>query len=175
MRRIGLLSDTHGFWDGKYLEYFAECDEIWHAGDIGSVEVAQKLSAFRPLRVVYGNCDGGDLRRMFGEKLRWRCEDADVLMTHIGGYSGRYAPAVRMQLRERPPRLFVCGHSHILKVRFDPETGMLHINPGAAGIMGWHQVRTLVRFTVDGETFKDLEVIEIPRTIYPGTAELRGE
>ena len=123
MKRIGLLSDTHSFWDPKYLEYFEECDEIWHAGDIGSMEVVQKLSAFRPFRAVYGNCDGGDIRKMF-----------------------------------------ICGHSHILKVQFDPKLGLLHINPGAAGIMGWHKVRTLVRFTVEGQAFKDLEVIEIPRT-----------
>ena len=163
MKRIGLLSDTHGYWDEKYTQYFAECDEIWHAGDIGSVEVAQRLADFCPLRAVCGNCDGGDLRLMFGEKLRWRCEEADVLMTHIGGYPGHYAPAIRRQLYERPPRLFVCGHSHILKVQFDPKLGLLHINPGAAGLMGWHRVRTLVRFTVDGKEIKDLEVIEIPR------------
>ena len=164
MKRIGLLSDTHSFWDPKYLEYFEECDEIWHAGDIGSMEVVQKLSAFRPFRAVYGNCDGGDIRKMFGEKLRWRCEDAEVLMTHIGGYPGKYAPGIRTQLYNRPPHLFICGHSHILKVQFDPKLGLLHINPGAAGIMGWHKVRTLVRFTVEGQAFKDLEVIEIPRT-----------
>lgn len=167
MKRIGLLSDTHRYWDRKYLEYFEECDEIWHAGDIGSMEVVQKLSAFRPFRAVYGNCDGEDIRKMFGEKLRWRCEDAEVLMTHIGGYPGKYAPDIRTQLYSRPPHLFICGHSHILKVQFDPKLGLLHINPGAAGIMGWHKVRTLVRFTVEGQTFKDLEVIEIPRTESP--------
>ena len=127
------------------------------------VEVAQRLADFRPLRAVCGNCDGGDLRLMFSEKLRWRCEEADVLMTHIGGYPGRYAPGIRRQLYERPPQLFICGHSHILKIQFDPKLGLLHINPGAAGLMGWHKVRTLVRFTVDGREFKDLEVIEIPR------------
>ena len=132
MKRIGLLSDTHSFWDPKYLEYFEECDEIWHAGDIGSMEVVQKLSAFRPFRAVYGNCDSGDIRKMFGEKLRWRCEDAEVLMTHIGGYPGKYAPGIRTQLYNRPPHLFICGHSHILKVQFDPKLGLLHINPGAA-------------------------------------------
>ena len=126
-------------------------------------KVAQRLADFRPLRAVCGNCDGGDLRLMFGEKLRWRCEEADVLMTHIGGYPGRYAPGIRHQLYERPPQLFICGHSHILKIQFDPKLGLLHINPGAAGLMGWHKVRTLVRFTVDGCDFKDLEVVEIPR------------
>ncbi|MBP3830411.1 MAG: metallophosphoesterase family protein [Bacteroidaceae bacterium] len=163
MKRIGLLSDTHSFWDDKYLEYFAECDEIWHAGDIGSTAVADRLAAFRPLRAVVGNCDGGDLRRMFPKLLRWKCEDADVLMTHIGGYPGRYDRNIIHQLVERPPQLFICGHSHILKVKYDRQLGLLHINPGAAGLQGWHQVRTLVRFTVDGITFRDLEVIEIPR------------
>ena len=113
MKRIGLLSDTHSFWDPKYLEYFEECDEIWHAGDIGSMEVVQKLSAFRPFRAVYGNCDGGDIRKMFGEKLRWRCEDAEVLMTHIGGYPGKYAPGIRTQLYNRPPHLFICVRSYV--------------------------------------------------------------
>ena len=162
MKRIGVLSDTHGYWDKKYIEYFAECDEIWHAGDIGSMEVAQKLAEFRPLRAVCGNCDGGALRMLYGEKLRWKCEEADVLMTHIGGYPGHYAPAIRRQLYERPPGLFICGHSHILKVQFDPRLNLLHINPGAAGLTGWQKVRTLVRFTVEGREFKDLEVIEIP-------------
>ncbi len=161
MKRIGLLSDTHSYWDDKYLEYFSECDEIWHAGDIGSTEVADRLAAFRPLRAVCGNCDGGDLRRMFPTVLRWRCEDADVLMTHIGGYPGRYDRSIVRQLVERTPKLFVCGHSHILKVQYDRSLGLLHINPGAAGLQGWQQVRTLVRFTVDASKFRDLEVIEL--------------
>ena len=163
MKRIGLLSDTHAYWDDRYLTYFEECDEIWHAGDIGSVEVAEKLAAFRPLRAVCGNCDGGDLRRLYPELLRWTCEGADVLMTHIGGYPGRYDPRIRQQLYARPPRLFISGHSHILKVQYDKTLGLLHINPGAAGLQGWHQVRTLVRFTADDAAFRDLEVIEIPR------------
>lgn len=163
LKRIGLLSDTHAYWDDKYLEYFAECDEIWHAGDIGSVELADRLAAFRPLRAVVGNCDGGDLRLMFPQVLRWSCEGADVLMTHIGGYPGRYDRSIARQLYERPPKLFICGHSHILKVKYDRTLGLLHINPGAAGLQGWHQVRTLVRFTIDNGAFRDLEVIEIPR------------
>lgn len=161
MRRIGILSDTHAFWDNKYLEYFEECDEIWHAGDIGSTEVAERLAAFRTLRAVVGNCDGGDLRRMFPQRLRWTCEGADILMTHIGGYPGRYDRSVARQLIERPPKLFVCGHSHILKVQYDRSLGLLHINPGAAGLQGWHQVRTLIRLTVDEGLFRDLEVIEL--------------
>ena len=163
MKRIGLLSDTHAYWDDRYLTYFEECDEIWHAGDIGSLEVAQRLQVFRPLRAVCGNCDGGALRRLYPELLRWTCEGADVLMTHIGGYPGRYDPRIRQQLYARPPRLFISGHSHILKVQYDKTLGLLHINPGAAGLQGWHQVRTLVRFTADAAAFRDLEVIEIPR------------
>ena len=161
MKRIGLLSDTHGHWDDRYTKHFAECDEIWHAGDIGSLEVAERLAAFRPLRAVCGNCDGGDLRRLFPLVLRFRCEEADVLMKHIGGYPGHYDRSVSGMLLARPPRLFISGHSHILKVKYDPALGLLHINPGAAGLQGWHRVRTLVRFTVDGCDFRDLEVIEL--------------
>ena len=163
MKRIGLLSDTHSYWDERYLQYFEDCDEIWHAGDIGSLELANRLADFRPLRAVCGNCDEGDLRRLYPEVLRWNCEGADVLMTHIGGYPGRYDPRIRQQLYARPPKLFISGHSHILKVQFDDKLQLLHINPGAAGIQGWQQVRTLVRFTADEGTFSDLEVIEIPR------------
>ena len=161
MKRIGLLSDTHAYWDERYAKYFSECDEIWHAGDIGSMEVVKRLQEIAPLRAVHGNIDGGDVRRMFPEKLRWTCEDADVLMTHIGGYPGKYDIRIRKQLYDRPPKLFISGHSHILKVQFDPQLQLLHINPGAAGLQGWQTARTLVRFTVDGEKFKDLEVIEI--------------
>ena len=163
MKRIGLLSDTHAYWDNRYLEYFESCDEIWHAGDIGSPELATRLNEFRPLKAVYGNCDGGDLRRLYTEKLRWTCEGADVLMTHIGGYPGHYDPRIRQQLLIRPPKLFISGHSHILKVQYDERLKLLHINPGAAGLQGWHQVRTLVRFSVDNGNFCDLEVIEMPR------------
>ncbi len=163
MKRIGLLSDTHAYWDDRYAQYFAECDEIWHAGDIGSVELADRLAALKPLRAVVGNCDGSDLRRMFPVRLRWTCEGADVLMTHIGGYPGRYDRSILNQLLTRPPTLFVCGHSHILKVQFDQRLQLLHMNPGAAGLQGWHQVRTLVRFTVEDGAFHDLEVIEMPR------------
>ena len=163
MKRIGLLSDTHSFWDDKYETYFTECDEIWHAGDIGSVEVADRLAATRPFRAVVGNCDGGDLRRMFPQKLRWDCEGADVLMTHIGGYPGHYDWSIRDQLYTRPPKLFICGHSHILKVQFDKHLNLLHINPGAAGLQGWHQIRTLVRFTIENAEFRNLEVIELQK------------
>lgn len=163
MKRIGLLSDTHGYWDEKYREYLSCCDEIWHAGDIGSMEIAERLAEIKPLRAVYGNCDGGDLRRLFPEKLCWDCEGAEVLMKHIGGYPGRYDPSIREQIFRHPPKLFISGHSHILKVEYDKRLKLLHINPGAAGIQGWQTVRTLVRFTAENGIFKDLEVIEIPR------------
>ena len=161
MKRIGLLSDTHAYWDDRYLLYFEECDEIWHAGDIGSMELAQRLNEFRPLRAVCGNCDGGDLRRMYPEKLRWTCEGASILMTHIGGYPGHYDRSIYAQLCTNPPALFISGHSHILKVQYDEHLHLLHINPGAAGLQGWQQVRTLVRFTIDEGQFRDLEVIEL--------------
>lgn len=161
MKRIGLLSDTHGFWDERYEKYFTECDEIWHAGDIGTVEVAERLSAIKPLRAVYGNIDGGDLRKMFSEKYRFRCEEVEVLMKHIGGYPGHYDASIRGSLYARPPKLFISGHSHILKVMYDKTIDCLHINPGAAGISGFHKVRTLVRFSIDGSVIKDLEVIEL--------------
>lgn len=161
MKRIGLLSDTHAYWDERYVKYFSECDEIWHAGDIGSMELVERLQEIAPLRAVHGNIDGGDVRRMFPEKLRWTCEGADILMTHIGGYPGKYDARIRQQLYQRPPKLFISGHSHILKVQFDPQLKLLHINPGAAGLQGWQTVRTLVRFSVDKGEFKDLEVIEI--------------
>ena len=161
MKRIGIISDTHAYWDDKYEKYCAECDEIWHAGDIGSLEVAQKLAAIKPLRAVCGNCDGGDLRRMYRDKLRFKCEDVDVLLTHIGGYPGNYAPQIRSLLLASPPQLFVCGHSHILKVQYDKTLNLLHINPGAAGLQGWHRERTLIRLTIEGNKFSDCEVITL--------------
>lgn len=161
MKKIGIISDTHGYWDNKYLKYFEPCDEIWHAGDIGSTEVAERLAEFRTFRAVCGNCDGGDLRLMYPEKLRFKCEDVDVLMKHIGGYPGKYDPSIQGSILVHPPKLFISGHSHILKVKFDKTLGMLHINPGAAGIYGFHKVRTMVRFVVDNGVFKDLEVIEL--------------
>lgn len=161
MKRIGLLSDTHACWDERYARYFAGCDEIWHAGDIGSMLLADRLAEIAPLRAVFGNIDGGDLRRRFTEKYRFRCEEVEVLMTHIGGYPGRYDARVRKSLYDNPPQLFISGHSHILKVMYDDTLKCLHINPGAAGMQGFQTVRTLVRFTIDGREIKDLEVIEL--------------
>ena len=161
MTRIGILSDTHSCWDDKYLIHFAGCDEIWHAGDIGSPLVIDRLAAYRPVRAVCGNIDGRDIRLRFGEVLRFKVEECNVLMTHIGGYPGKYSPAIRDLLRSERPQLFVAGHSHILKVIYDKEIGCLHVNPGAAGKQGWHAVRTLVKLTIDGCEIKDLEVVEL--------------
>ena len=161
MTRIGILSDTHGYWDERNLKYFEKCDEIWHAGDIGSWEVAEKLATFRPLHAVYGNIDGGDIRKTFPELDRFTIEGTEVLLKHIGGYPGKYDASIRQRLFVRPPKLFVCGHSHILKVQYDKTLNMLDINPGAAGIYGFHKVRTLIRFAIDKGEFKDMEVIEL--------------
>ena len=161
MTRIGLLSDTHGYWDERYLKYFDSCNEIWHAGDIGSLEIAERLAAFRPLRAVYGNTDGQDIRVRYPETAQFTVDGASVLMKHIGGYPGKYDPSIRKQIFANPPKLFISGHSHILKVKFDKTLGLLHINPGAAGIYGFHKARTLVRFTVDNGNFSDMEVIEL--------------
>lgn len=161
MTRIGLLSDTHGYWDERYLKYFEPCDEIWHAGDIGSMEVIERLQAFRPVRAVYGNIDGQDIRKAFPCINRFTVDGADVLIKHIGGYPGKYDPSIQGTLLVRPPKLFISGHSHILKVKFDKTLGMLHINPGAAGKYGFHKVRTLVRFCIDKGNFSELKVIEL--------------
>ena len=161
MKRIGLLSDTHAWWDEKYIEHFACCDEIWHAGDIGSLDVADRLAAFRPLRAVYGNIDGQEIRTVYPQIQRFTIEGAEVVMKHIGGYPGKYDPSIVHSLLVHPPKLFISGHSHILKVKYDKTLDILHINPGAAGRYGFHKVRTLVRFTIDNGTFKDLEVIEL--------------
>ena len=163
MTRIGILSDTHGHWDDRYLKHFEKCDEIWHAGDIGSWEVAEKLAAFRPLRAVYGNIDGGEIRRAYRETNRFTIEGTDVLIKHIGGYPGRYDASIRQHLFVRPPRLFVCGHSHILKIVRDPRRDMLVLNPGAAGIQGFHLVRTALRFRLDEGKISDMEIFELDR------------
>ena len=161
MKRIGILSDTHSCWDDKYLIHFAGFDEIWHAGDIGSPLIIDRLAGYCPVRAVCGNIDGRELRLRFKELLRFKVEECNVLMTHIGGYPGKYSPAIRNILRSEKPQLFIAGHSHILKVMYDKEIGCLHVNPGAAGRQGWHAVRTLVKLTIDGSEIKDLEVVEL--------------
>lgn len=159
--KIGLLSDTHGYLDDAVLKHFEKCDEIWHAGDFGSMEVIEKLEAFKPLRGVYGNIDDKDIRLKFPEHLRFHCEQVDVWMTHIGGYPGKYSPLVKPEILNNPPKLFITGHSHILKVQFDPKLQLLHLNPGAAGKQGWHQIRTAMRFEINGDKIENLEVIEL--------------
>lgn len=165
MTRIGLLSDTHGWLDERIRPHIEGCDELWHAGDIGTAEVTDELKRWKPLRAVYGNIDGTALRQDFPEHQRFTIEQVRVWMTHIGGRPPRYNPAVLPSLKADPPTLFVCGHSHICQVQFDPKLDVLYMNPGAAGRHGWHQVRTLLRFTIDGAALKDLEVIELgPRS-----------
>jgi hypothetical protein len=161
--RIGLLSDTHSWLDPKVFHYFAECDEIWHAGDFGTMDVIDRLRAFKPLRGVYGNIDNHQIQAEMPLDLRFACEGVRVYMTHIGGYPGRYNPRVRKILTEDPPvdGLFICGHSHILKAMPDKTLGFLHLNPGACGNEGWHQVKTLMRFSLHDGKIGDLEVIEL--------------
>lgn len=161
MKHIGLLSDTHSCWDDRFETYLAGCDEIWHAGDIGNAAVASRLKGIAPLRAVCGNCDGRNIRLDYHETLRFEVEQTRVLMTHIGGTPGHYDPGIRMQLSMDTPDLFVCGHSHILKVQYDTTLGMMYINPGAAGLQGWQTVRTLVRFNIGKGKIHDLEVIEL--------------
>lgn len=165
MTKIGLLSDTHGYVDPKIFDYFKEVDEIWHAGDVGSLEVIEKLRDFKPLRGVYGNIDDHQIRLELPEFNRFRCEDVDVLMTHIGGKPGKYAKPAFDALEEKSPKLFICGHSHILLVKMDPRYNMLWMNPGACGYKGFHQVKTLLRFSIDGKKIKDLEAIEIGKRV----------
>lgn len=161
MKRIGILSDTHGYLDENIFAHFEQCDEIWHAGDFGSAVVAEKLENFKPLRGVYGNIDGNEIRGSFPEKLHFTVEQAPVFMQHIGGYPGRYAPGVKNEILRAQPALFISGHSHILKIIYDDQLHCLHINPGAAGRQGWQKVRTIVRLTIDGNNLKDCEVIEL--------------
>ena len=165
--RIGLLSDTHGFLDPAILEYFAEVDELWHAGDFGPGVLAPLQAFGKPLRGVYGNIDGDEIRNEFPRDLGWECEGLRVYMTHIGGYPGAYERRVKPELDARRPGLFICGHSHILKVIRDPARQLIHLNPGACGRQGWHVVRTLLRFTVSEAKLSAMEAIELgPRSAH---------
>lgn len=161
MTRILLLSDTHNFLDEKIKKYAADCDQIWHAGDIGTVTVSDELKKVKPLVAVYGNIDGMDVRKEFPLHQRFMCEGVKVWITHIGGSPGRYHPEVRNVLQANPPKLFICGHSHICKVQYDKRYNMLYMNPGAAGNYGIHKVKTLLRFTIDKTNIKNLEVVEL--------------
>lgn len=161
MTRIGIISDTHSYLGEEIYRYFEECDEIWHAGDIGSMEVADKLAAFKPLKAVHGNIDNHIIRASYPKINSFHCENAHVLIKHIVGYPGRYDTSMKGVIEKYRPTLLVAGHSHILKVMYDPDHEVLFINPGAAGKNGFHKVRTLVRLTVEDSTFKDLEAIEL--------------
>jgi uncharacterized protein len=160
--KIGLISDTHGYLDEKVFRHFEACDEIWHAGDIGDVLVANQLSSFKPFKAVFGNIDDKSVQLKFPEDLRFNCEGLNVWMTHIGGAPPNYNPRVKKLLKENTPDVFICGHSHILRVAKDPKlNGMLYLNPGAAGNQGFHHMKTLLRFEIAKKEVKNMEVIEL--------------
>lgn len=168
MKQIGLISDTHGYFDDAVFDYFKDCDEVWHAGDFGSISLVDDLrnglnaiGNNALIRGVYGNIDGIDIRSIYPEKLQFDCEGIKVLIQHIGGYPGRYAPGIKKLITENNIKLFISGHSHILKVMYDEALGCLHINPGAAGKQGWHKVKTIILFKIEGNDIKDCEVIEM--------------
>ena len=161
MKKILLLSDTHSHIDDTILKYVKLADEVWHAGDIGDLKVTDTIQKLKPLRAVFGNIDNHEARLEFPLNNRFFCEGVEVLITHIGGYPGKYSPAIREKITKNPPKLFICGHSHILKVMFDKKLNCLHMNPGAAGISGFHQKRTMLRFEIDGDKIQSLEIIEI--------------
>jgi len=163
MKKILLLSDTHSHIDDTILKYVKQADEVWHAGDIGDLKVTDTIKKLRPLQAVYGNIDNAEARGEFPLHNRFMCEGVDVWITHIGGYPGRYNPAIQEEIRMNPPKLFITGHSHILKVMNDKKLGLLHMNPGAMGTSGFHKVRTMLRFEITGDKIGNLEVIEIER------------
>lgn len=163
MTKILLLSDTHSYIDKDILKYVKQADEVWHAGDIGDLRITDAIKALKPLRGVFGNIDGTEIRSEFPEHNRFKCEDVDVWITHIGGYPPKYNMRVAKTIQQNPPRLFICGHSHILKVMPDKKLNLLHMNPGAVGIHGFHKVRTMLRFTIDHKKIDNLEVIEFKR------------
>lgn len=161
MKKILLLSDTHSHIDDKILKYVHQANEVWHAGDIGDLNATDTLAKLKPLRAVYGNIDDANARTSFPLHNRFMCENVSVWITHIGGYPNKYNPAIKEELEKNPPKLFICGHSHILKVQFDKKLNLLYMNPGAAGIYGFHQIRTMLRFEIDGDKIQNLEIIEL--------------
>ena len=163
MKKIGLLSDTHGWLNPAVFEFFKDCDEIWHVGDIGSTDVADALMAFKPLRAVYGNVDVQDVRLMFPKVNIFTIENVKVMMTHIGGYPGHYESGIKELIIKEKPNIFISGHSHILKVIYDKKLDLLHVNPGAAGNSGFHKQITFIRMAIDGKTFKDMEIFQLDR------------
>ena len=163
MKKILLLSDTHGYVDDHMMKYVKESDEVWHAGDIGTTQVTDTISSQKPLRAVFGNIDNHELRLSFPEELMFECEDINIYMTHIGGRPGRYAKGISEKIKSIKPKIFICGHSHILKIQYDKVNQLLFINPGAIGKHGFHKVRTMVRFEIDKSDIKNMEVIEVKR------------
>ena len=161
MKKILLLSDTHSCIDEKIIKYVKLADEVWHAGDIGDLKVTDELKKLKPLHAVFGNIDNAEARMEFPLNNRFMCENVDVWITHIGGYPGKYNATIREEIRLNPPKLFICGHSHILKVQFDKTLNLLHMNPGACGISGFHQIRTMLRFEIDGDKIQNLEIVEL--------------
>jgi uncharacterized protein len=159
--KIGLISDTHGWIHPRLFDHFASCDEIWHAGDIGNLETADALAAFKPLKAVYGNIDGAELRRIYNENLIFSAGEMLVWITHIGGSPGNYDRRVRDRIYENPPDIFICGHSHIARIMYDRKAGLLYLNPGAAGYSGFHKYMTALRFSIDGKDIHDMELIEL--------------
>ena len=163
MKKILLLSDTHGHVDDHIMKYVKESDEVWHAGDIGTTQVTDTISNLKPLRAVFGNIDNHELRLSFPEELLFECEDMNIYMTHIGGRPGRYSKGISEKIKSLKPKIFICGHSHILKIQFDKVNQLLFINPGAIGKHGFHKVRTMVRFVIDKSDIKNMQVIEVKR------------
>ena len=159
--KILLLSDSHSYIDDRILDYAKNADEIWHCGDFGNLDVIEKLEEIKPLRGVYGNIDGTEIRKIFPEVLRFKCEEVEVLMIHIGGYPNKYTPLAKKEISDKAPKLFISGHSHILKAMYDQKNSLLHLNPGAMGKVGWHQMRTMMRFEINGDQIENLEVIEL--------------
>ncbi len=159
------MSDTHSYIDDAIMKHVLQADEVWHAGDIGDLSVTDAIAKVKPLRAVFGNIDDDKARLEFPLHNRFMCEGVDVWITHIGGYPGKYAPTVRESIKQNPPKLFICGHSHILKVMFDKKLNLLHMNPGAIGKHGFHQVRTMLRFLIDGEKIQNLEIIEMEQRV----------
>ena len=161
MKQIGILSDTHGYWDNRYAEYFADCDEIWHAGDVGDISIIERLQEIADVRAVRGNVDHGEERRILKETEIFEVEGVKVMLRHIGGYPGKWSPGIREWLQKLGIKLMVDGHSHILKVIYDKQLDLLHINPGAAGQQGWQKKSTLVRLKLDQGNMSDCEIIEL--------------
>jgi putative phosphoesterase len=161
MQKILLISDTHSYLDPKLFKYIETVDEVWHAGDIGIISVCQEIEKLKPLNAVYGNIDGQDVRDLYPENAIFMCEQVKVFITHIGGYPNRYNLEAKKIIEQQKPNLFICGHSHILKIMYDKKYNLLHVNPGACGIHGFHQVKTVLRFAIEGTEIKNMEIIEL--------------